>query len=102
MGYDEDMAIQFIRNFAGEDISRQFSDDEILFIIDIIWDFYEKKGYLAVNSSVTNDELLDEDELIAYVRKELKNDNTLIMDPKDVGVIVKGELEYEESLEDAQ
>lgn len=96
------MAIQFIRNFAGEDISRQFSDDEILFIIDIIWDFYEKKGYLAVNSSVTNDELLDEDELIAYVRKELKNDNTLIMDPKDVGVIVKGELEYEESLEDAQ
>lgn len=101
MEYDEEKAIEFIRKFVGDDISNQFSDDEILYIIDIIWDYYEKKGYLSYSKAVTDHELLDENDLIAFVKKELKNDQTLVMDPKDVGEIVKGELEYEESLEDA-
>ncbi len=99
MNFDEDKAIEFIRNFVGEDVSASYSDDEILYIIDIIWDYYERKGYLTVNSSATNEELLDDDDLINYVRKELKNDQTILMDPKDVDLIVKAELEYEESLE---
>lgn len=98
--YDEDKAIAFIRNFAGDKISSQYSDDEILYVIDIIWDFYERKGYTSFSRSQTDAELLDEDELTAYVRKELQNDKELLMDPEDVGTIVKGELEYEESLED--
>ena len=101
MEFDEDKAIAFIRNYVGEEVSNQFSDDEILYIIDIIWDYYEKKGYLAVNKSVTDEEILDENNLIDYVCKELKNDKTLIMDVSDVDKIVKAELEYEESIEDA-
>ena len=50
---------------------------------------------------MTDNEILDDEELIAFVNKELKNDQTILMDPEDVGSIVKGELEYEESLEDA-
>lgn len=98
--FDEDKAIEFIRKYVGENVSSQYSDDEILYIIDIIWDYYEKNGYLSLDSDVTDEELLDPDKLVAYVKKEIANDKEILMDPKDVEKIVKGELNYEESLED--
>ncbi|MDE7380882.1 MAG: hypothetical protein K2N03_01970 [Muribaculaceae bacterium] len=98
--FDEDKAIEFIRKYVGEEISQQYSDDEILYVIDIIWDYYEKNGYLTLDAEITEEELLDVDSLTAYVRKEIANDKEIIMDPKDLEKIVKGELEYEESLED--
>lgn len=100
MEYDEELAVKFIRNFIGKDISNQYSDDEIIYVIDVIWDYYERKGFTSVSKKATEDNLLDEDELISYVKKEIAKDKELIMDPADVGVIIKGELEYEESLED--
>ena len=69
-------------------------------IIDIIWDYYEKKGFLSLNLDETEEEVLDIDDLTKYVKKEVKNDKELIMDPKDTELIVKAELNYEESLED--
>lgn len=98
--FDEDKAITFIRHFVGESISSQYTDDDILYIIDIIWDYYEKNGFLSLNSDLTEDELLDPDSLIKYVKKEIATDKEILMDPKDVEQIVKGELEYEESIED--
>ncbi|MCM1152810.1 MAG: hypothetical protein NC328_04050 [Muribaculum sp.] len=98
--FDEDKAIAFIRDYVGENVSKNFSDDEILYIIDIIWDYYEKNGYLSLSSDETDEELLDPEKLTAYVKKEVANDHEILMDPKDIDKIVKGELEYEESLED--
>ena len=40
------------------------------------------------------------DDLTKFVKKEVKNDQDLMMDPKDVELVVKAELDYEESLED--
>ena len=92
--FDEDQAVAFIRNYVGPKVSAQYSDDEILYVIDIIWDYYERNGYLSLSADITDEEILDEDELVAYVKKEM------MMDPADIAKIVKGELEYEESLED--
>lgn len=98
--FDEDNAIQFIRAAVGQKISEKYSDDEILFIIDSIWDYYENNGFLSLEMDETDEEILDADDLINYVKKEVANDEELMMDPADVGQIVKAELEYEESLED--
>lgn len=98
--FDEDKAIEFIRNYVGEKVSAQYDDDEILYIIDIIWDYYERNGYLSLSAAETDEEILDEDALVAYVKKEIARDKEILMDPADVAKIVKGELEYEESLED--
>lgn len=43
MRFDEDEAIKFIRNYMPENIRNLYSDDEILNIIDMIWDYYEQK-----------------------------------------------------------
>lgn len=98
--FDEDEAVKFIRAELPADISQKYDDDEILSIIDIIWDYYERKGFLSLNLLETDEEVLDVDDLVQYVKKEVKNDKELIMDPKDVELIVKAELDYEESLED--
>lgn len=98
--FDEDKALEFIKNSVGQKISDKYSDDEILFIIDTIWDYYENHGFLSLDLDEIDEEILDSDDLINYVKKEIANDEDIIIDPTDIGVIVKAELEYEESLED--
>lgn len=98
--FDEDNAVKFIRKVLPEDVNAKYDDDDILCIIDIIWDYYEHKGFLSLNMEETDEEVLDVDDLTKYVKKEVKNDEELIMDPKDVECVVKAELDYEESLED--
>ncbi|MDE6811053.1 MAG: hypothetical protein K2J15_01750 [Muribaculaceae bacterium] len=99
--YDEDQAIRFIRKAVGPEVSEQYTDDELTLIIDIIWDYYERQGFLKLSTSKTKDELLDEEALTAFVKKELANDGQFLMDPNDLGKIINAELDYEESLEDA-
>ncbi len=101
MKFDEDDAVNFIRETLPESVSDKYSDDEILYVIDTIWDWYEKNGYLSLDTEVTDDGLLDEEQLVAYVRKEIRNDKEIMMDPDDVGLIVKCELQYEESIDNS-
>lgn len=100
MKYDEDDAIKFIRATLPEDVNAKYDDDEILFIIDTIWDWYEKNGYLDIDASVTDEEEMDLDALTAFVKKEVARDGEILMDPVDIEMIVKGEVQYEESIED--
>lgn len=99
--FDEDDAVKFIRSTLSAEKNSQISDDEILYVIDCIWDWYEKNGYLAINADVTDEEESDIDKLVAYVKKELKRADEVLLVPEDVEPIVKAELQYEESIEDA-
>lgn len=99
MAYDEDQAVKFIRAFIPEEIRDKYTDDEILFVIDTIWDYYESKGLLEVSADADEDDDTDVEALTAYVRKALKKDGEILMDDKDVDQIVKGELAYEETLD---
>ena len=47
--YDEDKAIEFVRNYLQEDRRNKYSDDDILFIIDCMWDYYEDNGLLDLS-----------------------------------------------------
>ncbi len=98
--FDEDKAVEFIRKMLPQDVSTKYSDDEILYVIDVIWDWYERNGYLKIDANVTDDEELDVPKLTAYVRKEIAKDKEMMMDPADIDLVVKAELEYEESIED--
>ncbi|MDE6095736.1 MAG: hypothetical protein K2G52_06060 [Muribaculaceae bacterium] len=97
--FDEDNAVRFIRAELPPAVSDKYDDDDILCVVDVIWDYYEKKGFLSLNDMETEEEQLDVDDLTKYVKKEIKNDEELIMDPKDIELVVKAELDYEESLE---
>ena len=98
--FDEDDAIRFIRSTLPEEVSQQYTDDDILYVIDIIWDWYEKNGYLEISADVTDEEEVNIDRLVEYVQQQIKKDKYAMMDTKDIALIVKGELQYEESIDD--
>ena len=98
--YDEDNAVKFIRATLPEDFRNRYEDDEILYIVDCIWDYYEKKGLLSFDNIDADEELLDTTELVAFVKKEISRIEDLDIDARHIEPIVKGELAYEESLED--
>ncbi len=100
--FDEDDAIAFIRTQVGEEISSLYDDDEILNVIDIIWDFYESNGMLEIDFSEDDEEDadVDLDRLMSTVRRTLAKDKRAKIAPEHIEPIVNAELAYEDSLED--
>lgn len=94
--YDENEAIKYIKAVLKQSEGVSYSDDDILNIIDIIWDYYEQNGLLDLD----NDDELDYDHLLDSVKHLLKKDKGNKVKEEHVETIVKAELDYEDSLED--
>lgn len=99
IGYDEDDAVKYIQNYLPQELKGKFSNDEINYIIDIIYEFYEDKGLL--NESSSDDEIIDidEDELTEFVLKNTKKDKLKDFSADEITFIIKGELAYCESID---
>lgn len=92
--YDEDESVKFIQNYLPQELKGKFSNDDINYIVDLIYDFYESRGYLNDDADIE----IDEDELIEYVVKNAQKDGVGKFDPEAIGFIVQGELEYCDSI----
>ena len=44
--YDEGDSVKFIRNYLPQELKEKFSDDDINYIIDLIYEYYEEKGFM--------------------------------------------------------
>ena len=98
MDFDELDAIKFIREHLPEDFANAYVDDEILNVIDIIFDYYEDNGLLDIDMSDDDDDV-DTAALVEYVTKMLKKDKASPIKVEHIQPIVLAELEYEESLD---
>ena len=96
--YDENEAIKFINNYLPQDIKGKYTDDDILIVIDTIFDYYESKGFFDIDGADDAEEDLQVHDLIGYVKNQLLRDRDNSIDMDDVMPLVLGELEYEESL----
>lgn len=92
--YDESSAVDYINSR----LKNKYPADELLNIIDMIWDYYESNGMLEIDDEDDEDEDLEQ-QLVDYVKKMLSRDAEAQVDVADVEDIVKAELDYEESLE---
>ena len=100
--FEENDAIEFIRNFMPEKLKNKYSDDDILLIIDTMYDFYEKgdeQETLYDEGDDNNDEF-NLNEIVNFVKKSIRKDPDNQVDMDDVKVIVEGEIEYENTLDD--
>ena len=97
--YDEDDAVAFIQNYLPQEIKGKYSNDEINYIIDILYEFYDEKGFMD-DSTTDEDQMvnIDEDEIIAYVLKNTKKDKINNFQSEDIAFIIQGELAYCESI----
>lgn len=98
--YDENEAVKHIKNYLPQEIKGKYSDDDILIVIDTIFDYYEKKGFfdISVDADEDDEEELEVNDLIGYVKNQIRKDPDNIVDADDIMSIVLGELDYEETL----
>jgi hypothetical protein len=95
MEYDEDAAILFIRNQLPQEMKEKFSDDDLTYIIDLIYEFYDSKGFLSDEEKSVE---VDLDELTAFVVKNAKKDKVGNFSDEEVQFIVDAEIAYCETL----
>ncbi len=98
--YDEDDSLRFIRENLPEEMQDEFSDDEINYIVDLIYDFYEEKGYLEDDDDDSEIEI-DEDELLEYIYANARKNKDIIgrdYTDEQIETIVAGELAYCDTL----
>lgn len=98
MDFDEQDAINFMHENSG--IETKYSDDQLLNIIDIIWDYYEDKGLLDISLDDNADSEADNDDLIRHVKKMLRKDRRAGIAESDIEPLVMAEIAYEASLEE--
>ena len=95
--YDEDDAVKFIQNYLPQEIKGKYTNDEINYIIDIVYEYYDEKGFM---SDGADEELvdIDEEELVNYVLKNTKKEKINNFSSEEVAFIIQGELAYCDSL----
>lgn len=94
--YDEDDSLNFIREHLPEEMQEEFSDDEINYIVDLVYEFYEEKGFLDENDETEIE--IDEDELLEFIFKNARKDAIRVYTDEQIEAIVAGELAYCDTL----
>jgi uncharacterized protein YqeY len=94
--YDEDASLKFIQEYLPEEMQNEFSDDEINYIVDLIYEFYEEKGFLDENDDTEIE--IDEDELLEFIIKNARKDAIREFTDEQIEAIVAGELAYCDTL----
>ncbi|MDE6858936.1 MAG: hypothetical protein K2J65_00800 [Duncaniella sp.] len=99
MEFDEKQVIREMRASISEESSKLYDDDELLNVVDIIWDWYDDQGLLEIDSEA-DDEDVNVDALIKHVQRMLSKDKASPVQQSDVEPLVMAELRYEQSLEE--
>ena len=97
--FNEKEAVRAMRQALSPEASGRCSDDELLNIIDIIWDWYDDNGLLDIDAEADDDDV-NVDALSAHVRRMLAKDRLSPVLPDEVEPLVAAELRYEQSLID--
>lgn len=98
--FDEKDAIKAMRATISDENSALYDDDELLNVIDIIWDWYDDQGLLDIDAEA-DDEDVNTDALIKHVGKMLAKDSDSPIKREDIEPLVSAELRYEQSLDDS-
>ena len=95
--YDEEDSVKFIQSSMPDEFKGQISDDDINYLVDLIYEYYEDKGYLSDDAD--DDIEIDEEDLINYVFKNAKSDNIKPFTIEQVEAVIEGELSYCDTLD---
>lgn len=97
--FDENDAIKFIREYIPAEIKNKYSDNDILLLMDTMYDFYdeieEDEDY--EEESIDNEVFVNR--IVNYVKKAIRKDPDNNIEMDDVKVLVLGEIAYENALD---
>jgi hypothetical protein len=98
MEFDEQKAVEFINAKLIANGRKPYDEDEVINVIDMIWDYYQENGLLEIESDPDDDPEDIESELVDYVVRMLRKDKSALVVPEDVPLMVHAEIDYEDSL----
>ncbi len=94
--YDEDESIVFIQNHLTEELRGKFSNDEVNYVVDLIYEYYESEGFF--DNDDDSDIEIDIDEMLDFVIENAKKDKVRDFTEDELESIVAGELAYCDTL----
>ena len=92
--FDENDAIEFINKALASKGKPQYGDDDLLLLIDAMYDFYDDNDDFDSDF----DEESNIEPLVDYVTKTISKDPDNSIKSEDVRDIVLAEIEYESTL----
>ena len=95
---DDEKTIEFIKNYLPQELKEKFSDDELYYFLDLIDEYYSESEILDAQPDEDGYVDIDLEEVVAYIVKEAKKDEMGEYDPEEVLFVVQGEMEYGDSL----
>ena len=99
LGYDDTASVASSATISPRSSRSSSPDDDIVYFVDLIYDYYESRGYLSDDDADDEEPIeIDEDELVDYVVRNAQKDGVGKFDPDQIRFVVQGELEYCESI----
>lgn len=93
--YDDQAAVSYIQHYLTTQCNTQIPEDTIYYVLDTVYDFYEKKGFLSDDAAL--EASIDEEEMFDYLIDASKKDNIDITE-ESLQLILDGEYAYGKSL----
>lgn len=96
--YDDNEAIDYIYEFLDKDDRKEISKDDILFVLAMMGEYYEKQGLISEDeegNEVVSEAEIDEDEIFQFIMEKVQEDEQLAHLTGDlVDQILEGEYQY--------
>lgn len=92
--YDEENAVQFIRNYLPQDLKGRFTEDDLYYILDVICEFYEKRDWLS-----EEDEEKEEKELRQFIIEQAAKDEIGQFTEEEIKLVLVAESAYSDTLD---
>ncbi len=90
--FDEDAAVKFIWDFIPEKDKQSMTEDDIVYILDVIDEYYESEGLLSEDET-TAEASIDEEKMYNFVLKAVQKDH-INLSVEQIQLILEGEYEY--------
>lgn len=86
--------IEFIHNYLPIDLKDKFTEEDLYYILDVIFDYYTNSNLFTAEPDKDGFVDINLDEVAAYVVKTAKKDKYADFDQDDVFFIVQAEAEF--------
>ncbi len=99
---DDVREVEFIRNYLPQELKEKFSDDELFYFLDVIWECYTETDILEAEPDEEGYVEIDLDRVVDYVIKKAKKENMGEFEHDDILFVVQAESEYAEMQEEEE
>jgi len=89
--FDDEQCIRYIMDLIPEEDKKGMTEDDVQYVLDAIYDFYESEG--LIDENVASDGFIDETAELEYIRKAVKKDGIQLSD-EQIQLILDGEYQY--------